>query len=104
MGGDQTAHFRTFISKKVALSAGFLAVINLALSACTAPAPIVEYRTITPTLPPALLAQQPPPDVPECTTQSCIAQFIVDDREWGAAGWAQVAAIGEALTPPAAKK
>jgi hypothetical protein len=81
-----------------------LAISLSFLSGCAAPAPLIEYRDESVALPAALTAQEPQPVVPTCTTDVCFMDYVFDLHAWGKKGWAHVAAIQLALTPPAPSK
>lgn len=79
-------------------------LISVCMCSCTTPPPLVEYKDVTPSLPPALLVQVPEPAVPVCTDDNCVANYLIDLHAWGVTGWDHLAAVGQALTQPAAVK
>ena len=79
-------------------------LILVCMCGCTTPPPLVEYKDVTPSLPPALLVQVPEPAVPVCTDDNCVANYLIDLHAWGVTGWDHLAAVGQALTQPASAK
>jgi hypothetical protein len=80
-----------------------IAIIFCAMmTGCAKAPPVIEYRDVTPTLPPALFVQQPRPAVPTCQTEQCFDDFVIDLNAWGVEGWAHLAAVQSALAAPKA--
>jgi hypothetical protein len=79
-------------------------IVAISMCGCTTPPPLVEYKDVTPSLPPALLVQVPEPAVPVCTDDNCVANYLIDLHAWGVTGWDHLAAVAQALTDPVAAK
>jgi hypothetical protein len=84
------------------LALGFGAL--LALSGCASAPPVIEYREVRPSIPAALMAQQPEPVVPNCTDDVCVSNYMIDMHAWGVIGWSHLKALQAALNPPADAK